>query len=322
MEFKILREYFEFFNPVTKKSERVEVEIRIDPLTGKSSRIVVKPLPISKEPELPDFSREWCPFCDENVYRVGARDVTVTGGKLVERGEVILMANISPYAETSLVIRLSRAHHIPLSSFTPELFYDAFTLARDYLAKRGCEFASITMNYLRPAGSSVTHPHIQVLSSKTLMDYQMRVVSKAERFWTEHGRSFWDAFWENADDLRVFEGRWRWYVPFAPRGFEHLSAYVHGGLQEMDDELLELANGIVRILRFYDSLGFNSFNFGLFAPMDSRKDVPAVFDIVARSVMDKYYWNDVFAITKLYDEAYTNRRPEETAKEIKEFFEV
>ncbi|WP_456478611.1 hypothetical protein [Geoglobus ahangari] len=320
MEFRVFREHFEFFNPVTKKNERVEIEVREDPLTGKTSRVIVKPLPLSKEPELPDFSREWCPFCDDNVYRVGARDLAIAGGELLERGEAILMANISPYAETSLVIRLSKAHYIPIDQFTPEMFYDAFTLARDYLARKGCEFASVTMNYLKPAGSSVTHPHVQVLSSQRLMDYQERMVASAERYWRERGRSFWDDFWESAEELRVAERSWRWFVPFAPRGFEHVSAYLHAGFEEMDGELMELAEGVVRVLRFYHSLGFNSFNFGMFAPMEGRNDLPAVFDVVARSVMDRYYWNDVFAITKLYDEAYTNRKPEETAKEIKEFF--
>lgn len=320
MEFEILKEYFEFFNPITKTNELVEIEVRKDPLTGKTSRVIVKPLPLSKEPDMPDFSNEWCPFCDDNVYRVGARDIAVTGGELVERGEAILMANISPYAEVSLVIRISRAHYLSLPEFTARMFYDAFTLARDYLVKRGFEFASITMNYLRPAGSSVTHPHIQVLASKELMDYQRRIVEAANAFFREKGRNFWDVFWEEAEQLRVHDGSWRWFVPFAPRGFEHVSAYVLEGLGSMKNELMDLSEGITRVLKFYDSLGFNSFNFGLFAPLERRDEIPVMFDIVARSVMDRYYWNDVFAITKLYDEAYTTRRPEDTAKEIREYF--
>jgi len=322
MRFESHKEYYEFFNPFSNRNEKVEIEIRVDPLTGRRSRVLQRPLPFSKNPELPDFRDEWCPFCDENIHRVGARDLRVLKGKILKRGRSILLANISPYGATSLVIRLTNRHYLALDEFEAEDFYNAFTLARDYLSKTDYEFATISMNYLKPAGSTVTHPHIQVVSSPLLFDYQERILECAKLYFKEKGKSFWSDFWTHAEDLRIGERLWRWFCPFAPRGFYHVSAFIERGLSEMDDELMMLAEGIVSVLKAYSKAGFNSFNFGFFAPMERKEYIPALFDMVARSVFDKYYWNDIVGITKIYDEAYTDKKPEEVAKEIKKYFNL
>ncbi|MBE8540256.1 hypothetical protein [Geoglobus acetivorans] len=321
MEFRTVVEKAEFLNPMTNEIETVDVEVRFDLLTGKPSRIITKPLPFSTEPELPDFSNEWCPFCEENIYKVGCRDVKVAKGELMKRGEAILMANISPYARNSLVVRLSKAHYIPIGEFRPELFTDAFLLTQEYMAKLEPDFVSVTMNYMKSAGSSLTHPHIQVLVTEVLMDYQGRVRDCAEKFYSENNANFWKVFWENAENLRIFEGAWKWYAPFSPRGFEHVSAFMTKGFEEIDEEdFSELSEGIVKVLKYYGEKGYNAFNFGLFASFRTEEYLASQFDIVARSVMDKYYWNDIFAITKVYDETYSNRLPEETAEELKKYF--
>ena len=321
MEFTRSVEKAVFLNPATNEIEEVEIELRTDPLTDKISRILVKPLPFPKNPELPDFSREWCPFCEDRIYSIGARDVRVAGGELMRRNESILMANISPYAEISLVIRISEAHYIPINEFKPQLFSDGFLLALDYIRKIGSSFATVTMNYLRPAGSSISHPHIQLMASDMLFDLQERIKKGAERFFLEEKEIFWDYFWKEFHNNRIHEGKWRFFTPFVPRGFEHVQGYLKKGLLELDeDEINDLSEGIVKILKAYHELGFNSFNFGIFGPVLRKNYLPIIFDIVARTPMDKYYQNDTFAIAKLYDEAYTNRRPEETAEEIKNYF--
>lgn len=321
MEFEIRIEKASFLNPATDEIEEVEIEIRQDPLTQKRSRILVKPLPFSKNPELPDFTKEWCPFCDDKVSSIGARDLRVAGGELMRRNESILMANISPYAEVSMVIRISKAHYIPINEFIPDLFFDGFLLALDYIRRTDFRFATITMNYLRPAGSSISHPHIQLMASHTLFDLQERLVRGSEMFYREKDEIYWDYFWKRFYENRIHEGKWRFFTPFAPRGFEHVQGYLKKGLLELEeDELKELSESIVRILRAYHEFGFNSFNFGIFGPISGISHLPVVFDIVARTPMDRYYQNDTFAIAKLYDESYTNRKPEETAKEIRSYF--
>lgn len=67
MEFKSLKEAYIFFNPISNLLEKSEVEIRFDPLTGKPSRIVEKPMPISLNPDISDVGVKPCPFCDEKI---------------------------------------------------------------------------------------------------------------------------------------------------------------------------------------------------------------------------------------------------------------
>lgn len=170
MEFKVEKEVNEFFNPNEDRLEKVEIEIRHDPLTGKTSRIIEKPFPIAKDPDMSDVEKDgFCPLCPENIYDVGAREPRVLDKKLGEKGEAVLMANITPYAEYSLVCRLSQEHYLGLDEFQVHHFSDAFDLLVDYLEKvkeKGeIKYPSIIMNYLKPAGSSIVHPHMQMIIS-------------------------------------------------------------------------------------------------------------------------------------------------------------
>ncbi len=313
-------EKYRLYNPMAGKEEEVEVEVRFDPLTKKPTRIVKKPLPFTKDGEFEEDLKKPCPFCEDVIEKVAARDIEVLGGELKRRGESIIFANISPYARFSLVVRLCKAHYLKLSEFNPDNFFDSFKLCAEYLEKVRSDYATITMNYLKPAGSSVVHPHLQLIVSEELMDYQSRVVQSAETFYKVHKKQFWDVI-EDKDELVVMKGNFLWFAPFAPRGFDHVSAYSKKPITDMsDEELRELSDGIVRILRAYDELGYNSFNFGVFTSLKNTPYFGTLFDIVARTPFDRYYWCDVFAITKIYDEAYTNKPPEETAKFVRKFF--
>ncbi len=316
-------EKYRLFNPMEGKEEEVEVEIRFDPLTGKPSRIVKKPLPFTKGSFEEDLKKP-CPFCEDVVEKVAARDVEVLGKNLKRKGNSILFANISPYARYSLVIRICKEHYLNLGEFKAEDFYNSFALAVEYLKEisEKIDYATITMNYLKPAGSSVVHPHIQLIASEELMDYQSRIINSARSFYKTHGKQFWEVLSENKEfeDLILSRNKWLWFVPFAPRGFDHVAAYIDKPILEVnEEELKELCEGIVRILKFYSS-EYNSFNFGIFGSLKKTPYFGTLFDIVARTPFDKYYWCDVFAITKIYDEAYTNKAPEETAKQLKGFF--
>ena len=324
LEYRVIKEYYSYFNPMTNAVEESEIEIRFDPLTKKPSRIVEKPLPISENPDITeDVKRDFCPFCDENVEKVVVRDVKVLNRELLKRGEAILFANLTPYADYSLVIRISRDHYIPLKDFKSELFVDAFYLAREYLRKVDADFATLMMNYLKPAGSSIVHPHLQLVISKHPLDYQQRIIDSAKEYYEKNKRNFWEDLIksERNSDRFIADNGFFWYAPFAPRGFDHVSAIKLKSFVDFDDnDFKALADGIVRVFKAYSELGYNSINFGIFIPLKEFEYLATTFDIVARSNLDKFYWCDVFTITKLFDEAYTNKKPEETAKFIKKFF--
>lgn len=330
IEFKKDIETGKFYNPVEEETEEDEIEIRYDPLTEKPSRIIKKPLPLSSEPDITDVEKtDFCPFCQENIYDVGARDVRILSKELMEKGEAVLLANVTPYSKYSIVIRLAEKHYLHLGEFKEIHFADALELAKDYLHKVWTEgnvsVSNIIMNYLKPAGSSIVHPHIQVIGSDQPLDYQNRKIKKAKEYWQENEASYWQDLVDEEKNGNRFigeTGSFAWISPFAPRGFEHVKGISKRNFINFErSDLEDLSKGITNVLTAYQDLGYNSFNFSIFIPpFDDTQGFSTVIDIVTRSNLDKFYWCEVFAITKLIDEAYTNKTPEEVARNVRKYF--
>ncbi len=327
IEFQEDLERSRFFDPSEGERKQEKIVVRKDPLTGKPSRILTKPLPISKEVEIEEeISGGFCPFCPENIYDIGARDSEVLDDEILEKGEAVLLANINPYAERSLVIRLSEDHYLPLDSFTEEHFTDAFELTLDYLDEENqIEHVSLMMNYLKPAGSTVVHPHIQLLASDNPMDYQKRVLDSCEIYREETGENYWEGLLAEEREGERYLGKtgvMEWIAPFAPRGLEHIQGIALEDFMTFErKDLKNLSAGIVNTLRYYSGMGLNSFNISIMPLFGERGIDATVVDIVARSNFDKYYWCDVFALTKLLEEPYSHKYPKEIAEEAGIYFE-
>lgn len=316
-----------YYDPSEDEEKQEEIVIRHDPLTGKSCRILDKPLPIPKDVDIEEeIKGGFCPFSPDNVYEIGARDSRVLNNEFLENGEAVLLSNLNPYAEKSLVIRLTEEHYLPLENFQEKHFTDALELVLKYLERSSSEgYATVVMNYLKPAGSSIVHPHIQVLVSDTAMDHQSRVIKAAQQYQEENGSNYWEDLLEEERDGKRYIGKimgTEWKTPFAPRGLEHVQGISSKDLRSMDrEDLRAVSSGIVNTLEYYADLGLNSFNLSIWTPPKSRAGSSATLvDIVARSSFDKYYWCDVFALPRLHDESYSNKLPEDIAEEARSFF--
>lgn len=331
LEFKKDVEVGKFYDPGKDEVNEEEIEIRYDPLTGKPSRIIKKPFPISPDPDFKDDVKKkgFCPFCPESIDDVGARDVRILSRKIIRKGEAALLANITPYSKYSLVIRLTEEHYLPLDKFDKIQFADALELASHYIREvmRDDDESNfnIIMNYLKPAGSSIVHPHIQIIGSGHLLDYQKRQIDNAIKYKRENNTNYWRDLTkeeENGDRFIGKTGPFKWISAFAPRGFEHVKGISETKFIEYGkNDLKELGKGITNVLKAYNDMGYNSFNFSIFMSPSSESDCFAtVIDMLTRSNLDKFYWCDVFAITKLNDEAYSNKTPEEIAENISSYF--
>ncbi|MEF8874976.1 MAG: hypothetical protein V5A88_09970 [Candidatus Thermoplasmatota archaeon] len=316
-----------FYDPSEEEEKQDEIAIRHDPLTGKSCRILDKPLPLSKDVDIEDeIKGGFCPFCPDRIYDIGARDSRVLNNELLENGEAVLLSNLNPYAEKSLVIRLNEEHYLPLESFREKHFTDAFELVLKYLERSSAEgYPTVMMNYLKPAGSTIVHPHLQLLISDTPMDLQNRVIKAAQEYYEEHGSNYWSDLLEEERDGERYIGKiggCEWKTPFAPKGLEHIQGISLRDLRSMDREDLQAVSlGIVETLEYYADLDLNSFNLSiLISPKSNRERFATVIDLVARSSLDRYYWCDVFALSKLQDEPYSHKYPEDIAKEARSFF--
>jgi len=228
-----------------------------------------------------------------------------------------------------MVIRLSEGHYLSLEEFEKRHFADGFKLAKDYLSEiediEENKFPALIMNYLKPAGSSVVHPHMQLLVSENRMDYQRRMLSKAEEFFEDGERSYWYDLLEEERNGKRYIGKvekTEWISAFAPRGFDHVKGInLKNFLDFSDEDISDLSHGITNVLQAYSEMGRNSFNFSIFIPAFAEKSKFAtVIDMITRTNLDKFYRADDFAMPKLLDEPYCNKKPEELAKEMKEYF--
>jgi len=316
-----------FYDPNENEYIKEKITIRNDPLTRKSCRILDKPLPISRDVDIDqEIIGGFCPFCPDKIEDIGARDCQVLNNELLERGDAVLLSNISPYAKRSLVIRLTEEHYLPLGRFKERHFTDALSLVTKYVERSSDDkYATVMMNYLKPAGSSIVHPHIQFLMSDEPMDYQNRIIKAGREYYEKHHSNYWRDLLEEERDRKRYIGKigvCEWKTPFAPRGLEHIQGISLENFSSMKRKSLKnISTGIVNTLEYYADQDLNSFNLSiLIPPKGDIKRFATVIDIVARSALDKYYWCDVFALSKLQDEAYSNKYPEDIAKEARAFF--
>lgn len=327
IEFNEETEKNRFYDPSEEKEKQENIVIRHDPLTGKSCRILDKPLPISRDPDIKEeIEGDFCPFCPENIYDIGARENQVLNDELLEKGDAVLLSNITPYAEKSLVIRLTKEHYLPLESFQKQHFTDAFELVLKYLERASNDaHATVMMNYLKPAGSSIVHPHLQLLISQTPMNNQKRIIKTSQEYHKRDNSNYWRDLLEEEKGGKRHIGKvetCEWKTPFAPRGLEHIQGISLKSLHSMEKKDLQaISSGIVNTLKYYADLNLNSFNLSIWTvPKSDTGCFATLVDIVARSSLDRYYWCDVFALTKLLEEPYSNKYPKDIAKKAKFFF--
>jgi hypothetical protein len=173
MELERRRLTAEMIVPDTGESVRTEIEVRIDPLTGHSSRILPdRGLMPANEFDLEAFareSREHCPFCPERIEALTPRLAPAIDQRgRITRGEAILFPNLHAYSSHSCVsVYSSRLHYLPRGRIDERLMGDNLWTQAAYaravmLAEPESRWASINANHMLPSGSSLFHPHLQI----------------------------------------------------------------------------------------------------------------------------------------------------------------
>ena len=309
------------------RKEKVRVEIRHDPLTSQTSRIVQKTPPFA-EPEEGEDS--FCPFCDGVIEKVAARSPLLEDG-IAWRGEAAIFSNITPYSEYSFVVRLTRNHSPSVEDFRASHFRDAMLLIKEAMSRiardetRNSRYHFAGINYLRSAGGSVRHPHMQYIASRTPTDYFRRLDECAKAFYSERGVDYWKWLVEVEKEER-YVGKTRdveWIAAFAPKGFYHLMGICRKRtLAEMDEGSLEgIGEGIVKYMRFLKKAGMNAYNASLFFADDRGEHFRTHIHLLARTPMSRFYWNDTFFMKMIHDESIVYTVPEAFAEELRRFWD-
>jgi len=320
----------EMLDPGTGEPLRTTIDLRFDPLTGHSSRILPgRGLMPASDFDLAAFAREsqpGCPFCPGRIGRLTPRlapEIHPDGR--IACGEAVLFANLNPYASHSSVSVYSPgAHYLPLGEITERLLADNLAtqaaFARAVMAAEPrSRWASVNANHMLPSGSSLFHPHLQgiVDAHPTTMQHMLAEVPPAEF------GAYLDAERRAGERYLGDTGRVQWLASFAPIAPGELRAFAAGvsSPEQLDDDLVgELAHGLVLALGGYAEMGYESFNLAIYGAPPAVEGYPLNLRLACRSNLRPFYRSDSTFLERLHWEGAVDLAPETIARRIKERF--
>ncbi|MBB4826529.1 galactose-1-phosphate uridylyltransferase [Sporosarcina luteola] len=337
IQFRKEEEYFTFHDPMQdgKLIDR-KTEIRFDPLTGETARILFDPgapfAPTDFSEEAAATTGKKCPFCPENVYDSTPRfpDELIEGGRLVH-GEAVAFPNLFPYSKHNAVVRMSDQHYVKLDEFTVPLMKEAFITAHQYVEKvlefdSKTTYASINWNYLPPSGGSIIHPHIHVLASEHPTNYQASSAAFSRQFQEREGVCYYSTL--AAEEKRLGE-RWigtkgsiDWIHAFAPVSHaDFIGICDAASFKELTDTHYEsLAESLTSFFAYFQQAGINSFNLGFFIPLSASEGERFHVRLIPRMTIGMLKTSDMNVFNYLHREPLSLKAPEHVAKAVQIHF--
>ncbi len=319
-------------------STSIPLEIRWDPLTGRSARLAhfgaIKAQALDYEfyrrPEVIGH----CPFCgpDREAQTPSFPRDLIPEGRL-HRGQALLVPNLFPYDMHSTVCILTREHVVPLPGLTPEILTDGLGLGLEFwrrLQERsasGSTFPLMGWNYMPPSGGGLVHPHHQYFLIEEPGN-RFRLEFEASASHAGVG-DYWSALAARERELEErfigSTGAWTWLAAFAPEGvLGEIIAILPGAwdLDHFDEEsVASLSEGLIRCFRYFESASIHSFNAALFLGPRGQKHFAAHLRLVPRTFLNlRDMAPDVNFLKMLMDEPVSVLRPEELAAQIRPFF--
>lgn len=265
------------------------VEIRFDPLTGRTCRLVPYNTGRIIRPDLGALekrSRELtCPFCPPLVERITPRFPTdLIPGGVIRQGKAVAFPNLDPYDVYGVVVVVSDEHYIALDRFDAQTVLDALTAAHTYLKTvqsidTKARHSFIAWNYMPPAGGSLVHPHLQCNAGYHPTNFQREILDASERYYREKGTNYWSDL--IAQEKRTGE-RWvgetgevAWLTGFVPRGrLTDIIAVFPGKASITDltnEDRRDFTTGLLRVFKYIDGLNLISFNMSTYSGSNSDK---------------------------------------------------
>jgi galactose-1-phosphate uridylyltransferase len=326
------------------EEDTIAFEYRTDPLTGRNTTVIrgmqnyVSKF-FTSDAELLNAlvakTRTNCPFCPESVRTktpMFPRDFLAEGRIFL--GDAVVVPNLLGHAEQSVLAILSPEHHLKLKDFTPKMLFDGFKGGAEYLKRlseidASVRFPVFVFNYLTPAGSSIFHPHMQILVRDRPFYLVNLLIDKSNEYYEKYGTSYWHdliAKEKNAERYLFEVNGVEWLAPFAPlRGLNEAQAIVKGksNLKELSNkEWLGLAEGISRILKFYHAQGYTSFNVLIMSgPLGEHLDYFDVnLRVISRPGIQQFCFSDAWAVPYLLWDGEAVEEPERFAERAKAFF--
>lgn len=315
-----------------------KAEVRYDPLTGQSARILYYPIgeiPRVDHAQMAAQTADFCPFCPDKVERVTPRfPEAITPLGRFHRGESIIFPNMFPYDRHSAVGIFSRQHYVQLNEFTALMMVDGFLNSQAYLRAvlehdPDSVWQSINWNYMPVAGGSIIHPHLQIVASPEATNYQRSTYAAAQLYRESTDENFYHVL--VAEEERRQErsvgvtggGKVHWTVAFAPQGQIDIIGVLPAKSRLVDldaDEWAALADGLLPIFAYFHNQNFTAFNLAAFgAPVISNAYSVHV-RVVPRTTLGLLGTSDNNYFKVLHNEALSLKNPEEAASELRAVF--
>ena len=246
------------------------LQYRRESLTGIRCRI--SPIRAERQidgvPTMPQ-PRDGCPFCPDAI---DASTPTFDDGSRFRCGKSVTFPNLYPFAGRHVVTVITPDHGP--DRFDAGCLADALAGTAETLARHP-GYASINWNYLPSAGASIVHPHLQGISDVEPTHLADLYISSGRRYLADHDRLYWDDLMEHERGTGrfLFEDDIFWSAAPVPLGEREVRGILPiSALDELEPYTHPLADGIIRIIDFYRSLGTHAFNVSIFfdAPRAGR----------------------------------------------------
>jgi UDPglucose--hexose-1-phosphate uridylyltransferase len=320
------------------------IEHRTDPLTGRRVIVLKGRMDYVKKfiesdqrfaDELAQATSADCPFCPNAALEKAPKFIPqISPEGRIQVGEAICFPSLFAHQDCNAVVVPTHSHELALNQFSLQLFVDGFMACTDYFDRiRKCspdvKYAAILMNFYPPAGSTVAHAHMHALASDIAFQAVTQLLEKSKVYRSDHNSSYWLELIETERRARErylgsIEGV-HWLTPFSPMGLNEAQAVVpeKSSLDQLSKtDLAGLAQGIVKVLRFYHDIGVRSFNLALYSgPLGEPCDYFSVnLRIVSRYGYKPRFVSDVWAMQYLLGDQEVYESPEETCARLRNYF--
>ncbi|MCR2820098.1 hypothetical protein [Lederbergia panacisoli] len=330
INFKKKEEWFTFFDGEGNKIER-KAEIRFDPLTGETSRLVFDPGLVPTPPDYKQAAEQTsgknCPFCSENILKmtpVFPNEIAEEGR--IFNGDAIVFPNLFPYSKHNGVVVFSDQHYVRLEEFSSLMIKNAFMAALHYIKKvaetdKSATNFSINWNYLPNSGGSILHPHLHVIISESPTNYQNYVNEYANRFKDETGNDYFTELYQKEKDSGERwvgeKGNVGWLHAFSPKSHNDFIGIFTKSITIQDiteQDLLDFAEGLRSVFNALIEQGFASFNLSMQLSSDSSSNQPIHVRLIPRLTIGNLGTSDISYFQAIHDEPLSYKEPEKIAE--------
>lgn len=334
----------EFLSPLDGFSKVSHpIEYRRDPLTGIGCRINVERAKRVKQArtdvDLSDMAqraRKTCFFCPENVEKSTPMfpPEIAPEGRII-KGETRVFPNLFPFAQYHAVGTMTTNHFQDILEFTEKQIGDTISASMDFFGRvadhdPSARFMSLSWNHLPSSGASIVHPHVQLTADQQPTNLAGLLLKKSQDYYRKEGVNYWKRLVEYEEETRERyigrTGRVHYLASYAPLGNTEVAMVFDGAsnLLDLDEaDVKDLAEGLKKVLRAYDSMGKKSFNLTTYSgpqDEDTRENFSMSMRIISRPTPVMYYTTDSGYMEALHHERVVESLPETVAKSVREFF--